>query len=428
MKLSRSTLSVALLAALVAPAAHAEIALDVIGNSEVSFEGLVQADYNYFDSDFTDLNVGGDQLDGRDSDNELRRAELVLKGKGPGNFEWVLGYDAKADKWLDVNAKYKIGGNSNHFFQLGQFKQPNSLEELSSTKNNDFISKAMVTNTYGVARRLGAQYGIGDNNWSVTTSFFTRELTEHPAPTPHGPGWGIRGTFAPINESSNVVHLGLSYVNYDSFQDTVRIRTRPQADLAGTRLVDSGNMTNVDRQATIGGEAMWITGPFKLQSEYMQSTVERYDNGNPRQSKDFDSSSWYISGLWNITGETWGYKGGVPTTGLPDEPASGMWQLGARFDSIDLDDGVIIPAANPTAAAAVDGVLGGQMDSWTVGVNWYWRSNFKFMLNYVMVDSSRFYARTPATGLVNPAEQGQLVNRKVDDNPNVIEARVQFYW
>ena len=45
--------------------------------------------------------------------------------------------------------------------QVGQFKQPNSLEELSSTKNNDFISKAMVTNTFGVARRLGGAYSYG---------------------------------------------------------------------------------------------------------------------------------------------------------------------------------------------------------------------------------------------------------------------------
>ena len=67
----------------------------------------------------------------------------MLKGKGPGNFEWVLGYDAKADKWLDVNVKYKFGGNANHFIQVGQYKQPNSLEELSSTKNNDFISKSL---------------------------------------------------------------------------------------------------------------------------------------------------------------------------------------------------------------------------------------------------------------------------------------------
>ncbi len=427
MKLSRSTLSVALLAALVAPAAHAEIAFDVIGGSEISFEGLVQADYNYFNSDFANLN--GDGPDGKDSDNELRRAELVLKGKGPGNYEWVIGYDAKADKWLDVNAKYKIGGNANHFFQLGQFKQPNSLEELSSTKNNDFISKAAVTNTFAVARRLGAQYGIGDNNWGLTASYFTRELTEHPAPTPHGPGFGLRGTFAPINESGNVVHLGLSYVDYDTFQDTVRLRARPQADLAGQRIVDSGNMTNADRQKTIGAEAMWITGPFKVQGEYMQSKVDRYNNGNPRQSKDFDANSWYVSGLWNITGETWGYKAGVPTTGLPDEPSKGMWQLGLRYDAIDLNDGTVIPATTPTGSSAIDGVLGGDMNAYTVGVNWYWRSNFKFMLNYVMVDSSRYFVRTPANPYpVNPADGNVLVNRKVDDNPDIIEARVQLYW
>ncbi|MFC3814058.1 OprO/OprP family phosphate-selective porin [Lysobacter sp. GCM10012299] len=427
MKLSRSTLSVALLAVLAAPAAHAEIAFDVIGGSEISFEGLVQADYNYFDNDFANLN--GDAPDGKDSDNELRRAELVLKGKGPGNIDWVVGYDAKADKWLDVNAKYKMGGDANHYFQLGQFKQPNSLEELSSTKNNDFISKSVVTNTYGIARRLGAAYHYGTNDWGLTASYFTRELTEHPAPTPHGPGFGFRGNWAPINDKGSILHFGLSFVDYDTFTDTTRIRARPNADLAGQRIVDSGNMTNADRQQTIGGEAMWVTGPFKAQAEYMQSTVERYNNGNVRQSHDFDSSAWYISGLWNITGETWGYKDGVPTTPLPDNPGSGMWQAGLRFDSIDLDDGTVIPGATPTAASVVDGVLGGQMDTWTVGVNWYWRSNFKFMLNYVMVDSSRYFVRTPAAPYAdNPANNNVLVNGKVDDNPNIIEARVQLYW
>ena len=121
----RRTLPLALLAALAAPAAQAEVPIDVIGGSEITFEGLLQADANWFNSDFANLN--GDLQDGRDSDFEMRRAELVLKGKGPGNFEWVVGYDAKADKWLDTNIKYKIGGNGNHYLQFGQFKQPNSL-------------------------------------------------------------------------------------------------------------------------------------------------------------------------------------------------------------------------------------------------------------------------------------------------------------
>src|SRR3546814_2696458 len=55
-----------------------------------------------------------------------------------------------------------------------------------------------------------------------------------------------------------------------------------------------------------------------------------------------------------ISGETWCYKGGVPTTPLPDQPGSGMWQLGLRYDTIDLNDGA---------------VEGGKMNTWTAGVN-----------------------------------------------------------
>ena len=414
MNLSRSTLSLALLAALAAPAAHAEIALDVIADSEVSFEGLVQADYNKFDNDF--INLNGDAADGSDADNELRRAELVLKGKGPGNIEWVIGYDAKADKWLDVNAKYKFGNNANHWVQFGQYKQPNSLEELSSTKNNDFISKAAVTNTFGVARRLGAAYNFGDSDWGLTASYFTRELTEHPAPTPHGPGYGLRGYWAPINDKGSILHLGLSYVNYDTFKDTVRWRARPDADLAGQRLVDTSDLKDTDRIATTGVEAFWVTGPFKLQTEYMKSTTERY----VATTGDFSGSSGYVSALWNVTGETWGYKAGVPTTGLPDNPGSGMWQLGLRYDTIDLNDGSI------DAASKAVGVLGGEMDTLTLGVNWYWRSNFKFMLNYVKVDSSRYIKST--TAAADPANNNVTFNRVIEDNPNILEARIQFYW
>ncbi len=448
MKLSRNTLAVALFAALAAPAAHAEIALDVIGDSEVTFEGLVQGDYNSYSNDIADLNAISGRFSGANGKNDemgIRRAELVLKGKGPGNFEWVMGYDASTlksvnlstttggtttvnstGKWLDVNVKYKIGGDSNHYIQVGQFKQPNSLEELSSTKNNDFISKAMVTNTFGVARRLGVAYSYGTNDWSVTGSWFDRELTRNLA---HGNGYGLRGTWAPINEKGNILHLGLSYVNLDTDNDSARIRTRPQADLSPIRLVDTGDLLNVDRQNTIGAEAMYVHGPFKVQAEYMKSEFDRYASRSVAQSsKTFSGDSWYVSGVWNITGETWGYKSGVPTTPLPNEPASGMWQVGLRYDKIDLNDGTLRPGATPTAAPIVDGVLGGEMDAWTVGVNWYWRSNFKFMLDYSIVDSSRFIGKTGANYSSNPAYNNKTFNRVLDDSPNILSARVQFYW
>jgi phosphate-selective porin OprO and OprP len=386
MKLSRSTLSVALLAALIAPAAHAEVALDVIGGSEVSFEGLVQADFYSFDTDTIDYGADSStDLDGEDYLQELRRAELVLKGKGPGNIEWVLGYDAKDDKFLDANVKYKFGNNANHFVQVGQFKQPGAtMEELSSTKNNDFISKSSITNSLGTPRRVGIQYNYGDVNWGLTGSYFGRELTRN---REHGSGYALRGYWAPVNEAGNVFHIGASYLDKDTDADGIRLRARPMADMVGTRFVDTRNMINSDRASVIGVEGLWIKGPFKLQGEYMSTDVKRYG-----EFDDFSGDGYYVSGLWNITGETWGYKAGVPTTGLPDDPAKGLWQLGLRYDTIDLTDGAVV---------------GGEMDSITAGVNWYWRSNFKFMLDYVMVNQ----------------EKGVL-----EDNPNAIEARLQFYW
>ncbi len=443
MYLLRRIVAFALLTVLALPGSRAEIPLGVVAGSQISLEGLFQADGNWFNNDFSDLNAVG--TSSGDHEYGVRRTEIVLKGKGPNKFDWVLGYDPstqrnvvititpsgtatsavhRSGKWLDANVKYRIGGNASHFVQVGQFKQPNSLEELGSTRHNDFISKALVTNTFGVARRLGVGHRIGDRHWSVSSSAFGRELTRNLA---HGQGFGLRGTWAPVLEADSVLHFGMSYVDVDSDRDTTRLRARPDADFAVVRLVDTGSLTNTDRQATIGGEAMWISGPIKLQAEYMQSRVDRYDNGNPRQSGDVEVHGGYLSALWNVTGETWTYKDGVAANPLPEEPGSGLWQLGLRYDAIDLNDGIASPGASPTSPFVVDGVLGGELDTFTLGVNWYWRSNFKFSANYVKVDSSRFFGRTPAFPYAaDPANNSVLVNRVVEDNPDIFELRVQF--
>lgn len=388
MKPIRRTLAVALFAAAAIPAAHAGIAIDSFAGSEISFEGLVQTDGYWYDNDLSNLDA--DAGDGTKTDFGLRRAELVLKGKGPGNFDWVLGYDPSGTgKFLDANIAYKIGGSKTNTIVVGQFKQPNSLEELSSTRNNDFIAKAAITNTFGVSRRLGASWNYGGSNWGLTASAFGREMTRNRA---HGSGFGARGYWAPINDKGSILHFGLSYVDYDTDADTLRLRARPDADLSN-RIIDAGSFTNTDRLSTLGVESFWVSGPFKIQAEYMRTQVDRYADGLTTQpSGKFKSDGGYVSAVWNVTGETWSYKNGTPGTPLPDEPASGMWQLGLRYDTLDLNDGP---------------VQGGKTDTLTAGVNWYWRSNFKFALDYVKVTSKRL---------------------GFSDDPNIIEARAQFYW
>lgn len=348
--------------------------LGSVAGSTVSFEGLLQGDALWFDEDASDLDGGGD-----DRASAIRRAELVLEGEAPWGLDWVLGYDAKSERWLDVNLKRGIGPGA---LQLGQFKQPNSLEELSSTRNNDFVSKAAATNAFAVARRLGVAYRVDHGHWTLAASAFGRDINGGGA---QDSGYGLRGTWAPVQEQGRLLHFGISWVDQDTDADRYRLRVRPQADLAVLRLVDTGTLADTDRSAIAGFETLWISGPVKLQGEWFQGAVERHS------APDFAPRGGYLSALWNLGGQTWGYKGGVPGTPLPEAGGS-LWQAGLRLDALDLDDGT---------------VRGGTLEALTVGVNWYYGRHLKAMLNYVDVRTER---------------------QDVSDDPDLVELRLQLHW
>lgn len=366
--------------------AHAEIPIDVIAGSKIGFEGLIQVDGYWFDNLFQNR----DGLAGKDSEVGMRRAELVLKGKST-KFDWVLGYDARTKKYLDVNMKWKFGSN---YVQVGQFKQINSLEELSSTRNNDFISKAPVTNISAVRRRLGVAFGSGGENWGYTANVFGQELTRKFG---QEPGFGGRFYYAPIAGEGSVLHFGISAVKYDVSNNTQFGSAGQSVDLAKANLAEAGSILNIDRDRTYGLEALWVEGQFKVQSEFMRNRTITTRSDDPNRSVA-SGNNWYISGLWNISGESWGYKGGTPTTPLPKNLAAGMWQLGVRYDGAsgnrDLDNG-------------------SDNESFTVGVNYYWRKNFKIMANYVAINNAKLSA---------------VSGGNLNDDPNIFEGRVQFYW
>lgn len=376
-------LPLALAASCLLPA-HAEVPLGTVAGSDVTFEGLFQVDGYWFDNDRADLDA---RADGRDRATGVRRFELVLKGSGPGGLDWTLGYDVHSETYLDNSLSWTFGEEDapRQTLLLGQSKQPNSLEELSSSRHNDFIAKAAATSTFAVGRRLGVSWGHDAGGFGATVGWFGRNLDD----TTAGAGYGARAWWAPLRKDGQLLHLGLSHVDHDTSGDELRLRARPNADMAAVRLVDTGVMADVDRLATTGFEAMWTRGPVKLQAEYFLARADRI------ASTDHEATGGYASVIWAPGGQGWGYRGGLPRMKV-DGP--GQWQFGLRYDLLDLGDGP---------------VRGGRMQAWTVGANWYWRDNARLMLNYVDVASRR---ADPATGVV------------VHDDPSILEARVQLHW
>jgi phosphate-selective porin OprO/OprP len=404
MRFARSLLATSLAAALAAPV-QAEVPIDVIGDTEIYFDGLIHFDHASYSNDIsradglalTTAQINANTLTNR---GQVRRGEMIFRGRMASGAEWQVGYDlvgsrgtGRNGRWLDVNYRGRV--NADWTWRAGQFKQPNSLEELTSTKNNEFISKASITNAYAVARRVGAELQYATPSITATGTWFTREINVNQRV---GTGYGLRGTWAPIAsvDAGEVLHFGASFIDHDTVEDRYSLGLRPQADIALNNNAAPGNLNTIsialadaDRVRIAGAEAMYFNGPFKVMGEYMRQTVTR-TNARP----DYESDGWYVSALYTLGEDKFGYRGGVYTTALPTDPVKGLWQLAARYDHLDANDGAI---------------LGGKQSSFTVGANWYIRSNFRLSLNYVMVDSSR-------------VQSGVLIN----NNPDIVELRGQI--
>jgi len=169
-------------------------------------------------------------------------------------------------------------------------------------------------------------------------------------------------------QDKNVLHLGLAYSARKPNDDTARFRSRPEAHMAPTRLVDTGSISS-DSVGLLGLEAATVFGPFSVQGEYVSADISRTGG-----ESDLTFSSYYIYASYFITGESRRYKNGVFGRVKPHQnfgPGAGAWEVVARHSSIDLQD---------------NDALGGEETNNTVGLNWHLNPNSRIMANYVNAD------------------------------------------
>jgi len=292
------------------------------------------------------------------------------------------------DAWIQASELPVIG-----HFRAGHLKQPMGLENYQSSKYLTFMERGDIQDAFL------QEYDPGFLIWNNTdnergwwgSGFYRIDAEETGLDFGDGEyAWTSRLTYLLWDnpEHRYMMHLGGSYsLRSAEFEPTtgnkvVRFRSRPEVRQT-PRLVDTG-FINCDEVDLYGAEAAWVNGPLSVQAEYLLTHI---DNGVLVPSNvplgDIDCHGYYVFVSYFLTGENRPYDTASATFGRvkPYENfwfvrtcdgncfGRGAWELAARWSNVDLDGG-----------------NGGNLDELTLGVNWYWNPNMRWMFNYLWTD------------------------------------------
>jgi len=367
----------------------------------VQINGVFQADAVLFDQDPGSFDAYGKIENGAD----FRRARLSAKGSVTDRMDYFLQMDfgffgrpTFTDVWVDFKQAGPLGT-----IRVGQWKQPFSLEAVSSFRYTTFMERAGVFQAFVPFRHIGI--GFYDNaedlmsTWAM--SYFRTGQDQYGGSISTDGGNGMAGRLTHLlwyNDDcgDRYLHLGLGYyLNAPPF-DRRRDRSIPEIFVgeffpsgpSGTSgqpigtiangtpfFVDTGFLEEVNLINTYGTESLWVRGPLSWQSEFMAQHIDTDSVGNALLWGGYSQIGYFL------TGEHRPYdrKAGAIDRVIPLHSVSksgggiGAWELAVRWSYLDLLD---------------RNVRGGDMDNFTAGVNWYVNPYCKCVFNYIHSNSN----------------------------------------
>lgn len=299
--------------------------------------------------------------------SEFRRARLTLAGKAYG-WDYKVEQDFAAGSNLDgLRDAYIATAFAGGKVTIGHFKPYRSMEELTSSNEILMMERPFASAT-GLFSGRQFQQGIGyqraGSNYTAGATVFN--LRGAAGSRNEGMGASGRVTFAPINNDNNTLHFGAWASMENNNQGSADLTAT--ANYAGRRgpAQSIATTTGASRNTVTAYavEAAGSFGPLFFQGEYVNATF-----GQPR-GRDQDVTTWYLQGSWLLNGGHKGYKAATGVFASPKIDKKGLWELTARYDSIENKD-----IANREATSTI------------LGVNYYVNPSLRFMLNYTMGDN-----------------------------------------
>ncbi|MDH3284110.1 MAG: porin, partial [Acidobacteriota bacterium] len=381
----------------------------------LKFGGRVQADWTFADVDPELLVVlGSEEGSGASAvfvpasitdGNEFRRARLFVSGTIYEKVEFKVQYDfagGDADfKDLYVGILDTPVGN----VRVGHFKEPFSLEELTSSKYITFLERSLP-NAFAPGRNTGIMLHDHRGDRLTWAAGAFRDADDFGVTSDGDGKLSLTGRISglPVYEDGGqrLVHLGFGYSDRDLGMDSFRYRARPEAHQVPVRFVDTGGFS-AEGVGVYNLEAAGVFGRFWFAAEHMQADVDASSLGDPGLG-----GGYYQAGVFLTRGDHRRYKAKAGTFDR-NRPARnfgqggpGAWEIAVRLSDIDLIDA---------------GLGGGELENVTFAVNWYLNPATRVMFNYVMSDLDRTEDFADTIGTVSVDDAGgdfALVRFQVD--------------
>jgi phosphate-selective porin OprO/OprP len=418
------------------------------GKFSFKVRGRVQTDYENANQDtaitgFPDLSA-----------TELRRARLGVEGIAWWDFKYVFEVDFANDDTRVKDAYLQYQGlklsDTPILFRVGNFKTPNSFEQMTSDLFVDTVERAAFINAWQLDRQIGFMTAYWTQHFGLAAGIFGDNsglASGSVANAPLFPGFignegttfAARGTVAPINNvvgnDSHVLHFGASVRTRDGGDNQPFIQYQARgADLHMTNFaLNTGRIGNEDTFWGLEAAALW--GPFSVQGEYGNLGVDlpngAFIRSNPPpkgllatapnpfvDEPNPNFNGWYVEASWFFGGrQTYEKEGkwGRPKIANPVTwSKGGGWgglQIVGKYDVLDQSDSAfnnaggcpttrLFPGLSPGAAGAPPTVVApsvaecGEMKTWLIGVNWYLNDYVRLMFDYAQSDLSDFPVTT----------------------------------
>ena len=347
-------------------------------NFQFRLGGRIHADASYSSDD--NLLKKGAHVEANDG-TEIRRGRMEFLGVFYKDWEFKSQVDfadnnvAVKDMFVQYNGM-KVASLP-LAITFGSQKQAFSRELQESSNDMMFMERSLMNtlNESTVDRAIGLNVATLNKDWTGQVGIYGDTIKPNAETNKADEGWAInsRWTYAPINEKTKLIHLGVAG-NYrspdakDQVNDNDLKFSYETSHMSNLKPLDTGHISNINNIKMVGLEANGLYGPFTIGGEYTHTWLDLKNGGN---NLAFDG--WYGEASWTITGESRKYKTGKFYKVDPAKNFSfknggwGAWELATRYAGADLEDG---------------SVKGGQMNNITVALNWYVNKNIRFMADY----------------------------------------------